>query len=68
LRQAITPEDLLNQWKLTRVAYLSRLRTATGTERNVLEVMDFQLLKCIEDLEKTINGEYPMTDFLRMMK
>ncbi len=67
MRQAITPAELLNQWLFMRVSILNKLKTATGMDKDVLEVMDFTLSKCIEDLDAVLNQDYPAGDFLAML-
>lgn len=66
MRQAITPEDLLNIWRKRRAAFI--LQAANNKQnRPVVEIMIFQLDKCIEELEATLTQEYSVKDFLEMM-
>lgn len=68
MRQPITPDELLTYWQLTRLAYLKKLQGLdNGVERSVLEVMDFQLNKCIQELQQVLHGEYPVEDLLKII-
>lgn len=66
LRSAITPEDLLNIWKGTASVYLRRM-IDDPKNRPVMEVMYWQLQKCIEQLEKALSNEYPKIDLLGIL-
>lgn len=74
-RQAITPEDLLYQWKIRQSAYsfqVSRMdpnpATPEDTARLTVTIaMHTQLTKCIEELEAVLGGDYPKTDLLNMI-
>lgn len=65
MRKAITPQDLLHQWQLMHITLGAKIRAATGTEKQVLEVMDFTLDKCIKELQEVLADDgYPVEDLL----
>lgn len=63
MRQAITPEELITQWKMRSSTYIKQMKDYPK-QRPVLEVMDFQLNKCIKELEAVLSGDYPTGDLL----
>lgn len=67
MRQPITPQELLAQWELLRWAYRKKIVESEGVTRSALELMEFQLGKCIDELDQVVNGEYPVTDLLRIV-
>lgn len=66
MRQAITPEELITQWKMRSSTYIKQMKDYPK-QRPVLEVMDFQLNKCIKELEAVLSGEYPTGDLLLIL-
>lgn len=66
MRPAMTPEDLLNQWKILSASYVKHM-TVFPKQRDTIMAMDWQLRKCMEDLEKMISGEYTKKEFLTIL-
>ena len=65
MRNAISPDELVYRWELMRVAMMNKLRTADSEERRVIEVMDFMLEKCINELRGVLDDDgYPVEDLL----
>lgn len=51
-------EKLLYRWILRRVSYTEQVRRTDDPERiKTIMSMDFQLEKCIEELENVLKGE-----------
>ncbi len=68
MRQPITPEELLTQWRLIRLEMFKRVAKSTPEEIQVISVMEFQLTKCIDELQQVLSGEYPDTDLLNIIR